>query len=259
MLSFINKRSVRFGLAIALPIVLVAARVPGDFRQTSSDIELVGAVARQQPERVELLLNAGASANAKMHPKCDIIARLKMACGVQQDRWQPVLNTACGGKSAQIVSLLLARGAKVDSPDYRGATPLMEAIEHENTVLVPILLHYSPNLAVRDKFGLAALDRAVEAGQVASVRALVAHGADPNARDHFGNRPLAELGYVGENNRLDIVRTLVENFADVDNVDAQGRSALFYADGPVALYLLARGVDIGHRHLDGNTPLIFEG
>ena len=143
--------------------------------------------------------------------------------------------------------MLLTHGAGVNSQDYEGTTPLEEAIQQQNLALLPTLFDRSPNLELRDAGGNTALLWAAACGQLTSVSALLAHGANPNARDNFGTSALAEVSLIEEDNRIQITRMLVEHFADAENVDASGQSALFNADIPVARFLIARGANITNR------------
>jgi len=70
------------------------------------------------------------------------------------------------------------------------------------------------------------LQQAVEAGDLARVRAALAAGADCNARDADGSSMLMLAAHAG---RLDLVRALIAAGADVNATDERGWGALLKA------------------------------
>jgi ankyrin repeat protein len=90
----------------------------------------------------------------------------------------------------------------------------------------------------------------------ARVRALLAAGADPDARDQDERTPLfsAVLG-----NSVGLIGLLLEAGADVNAADADGFTALHFAAQEhlpaIARLLLGRGADPNLPDGDGATPL----
>lgn len=95
-------------------------------------------------------------------------------------------------------------------------------------------------------------------GRADDLRAAIAAGADPDARDAFGQTPLM---YAVDHARLDAVRTLVREGADVDARSGAGWTALMYASRHdwegwhLAALLLEHGADPRIRNADGRTAL----
>jgi ankyrin repeat protein len=111
------------------------------------------------------------------------------------------------------------------------------------------------DLTVRDRRGNTPLLYAASFGSVEAVRALVAAGADVNARNAFDLTPL-----IGSASNLEKVRILVEHGADVNAKTKQGRTALMIAaacDGcsEVVKLLLAKGADAKVKDTGGATAL----
>lgn len=88
------------------------------------------------------------------------------------------------------------------------------------------------------------------------VRALLARGANPNARDEDGRTPLHQAVLAGN---VGLVGLLVEHGADLDARDARGFTALHFAAEEyvpeVAHILVGKGADVNARDEDGCSVL----
>ena len=101
---------------------------------------------------------------------------------------------------------------------------------------------------------------AVERGDAASIRELLARGADPDAADAFGLTPLCRAARLG---RLEVVSALLEAGARVDLPDhiptREGWTPLMNAvhknRGAIARALIAAGADVNLRTAGGMTAL----
>jgi ankyrin repeat protein len=103
-----------------------------------------------------------------------------------------------GKAAAAVANLLLDRGAAVDARNWDDVTPLHQAVRARNLVVVDVLLRRGADVNARDKNrGSTPLRRAVSAtgaggtGGTAALmvpltRLLLAHGANPDARDKRG-------------------------------------------------------------------------
>jgi len=111
------------------------------------------------------------------------------------------------------------------------------------------------DLSTRDRRGNTPLLYAASFGSVEAVRALVAAGADVNAKNGFDLTPL-----IGAATNLEKARILVAKGADVNARTKQGRTALMIAaacDGcsEVVKLLLAKGADAKVKDTGGATAL----
>lgn len=106
------------------------------------------------------------------------------------------------------------------------------------------------------------LSDAVDAGDLATVRAALQGGADCNSRNEEGATLLMQAAGAGN---LDMVRLLLESGADVNAADAQGWTALMKAVfnhqlnrgfPEVVSALIAAGADIETRIGYGIRPLM---
>jgi uncharacterized protein len=100
--------------------------------------------------------------------------------------------------------------------------------------------------------------RASAKGDLATVKKLIAEGADVNAADAGGRTPIIEAAWAGH---VDVVKFLVEKSADVTIMDNAGYTALMRASEeghlPVATYLIAKGANVNARgKVRGTTALM---
>ena len=84
--------------------------------------------------------------------------------------------------------------------------------------------------------------------------ALLVAGANPNTRDEQNNSPLCNASAAGN---LESVRALLAHGADVNSRALYDRTALHLAATcRVAAYLLDHGADVNVQDSDGDTPLM---
>lgn len=125
-----------------------------------------------------------------------------------------------------------------------------------------VLIAFSSSVAageIEDK-----LREAAKLGQVDVVRALLAQGADVNAKDTHGGSALEAAAFAGN---ADIALVLLERGAEVNSKDKYGNTALmcaaFNSKTDVVRLLLKRGADIHAKANNGDTALLmaakFEG
>lgn len=101
------------------------------------------------------------------------------------------------------------------------------------------------------------LFEAVRRGDKATVEALLAKGADVNAKGEYGYTPLHEAS----RGQKDIAGLLLAKGADVNAKDNYGKTPLSYGvtqngNTDLVKLLLAKGADINIKSRDGFTPLL---
>ncbi len=167
--------------------------------------ELIEAAARNDIKQVEALLKMGVNPNAVidqwgdnalmhavLHGNVDM-ARVLLEAGANPDlkgRGFTPLGMAALRGHGQIARLLLKSGADVDRKSSDGNTPLIAATIMHRTDVVRELLPYRPDMSIWNREGRVSLGIAVEEGFKDIVVLMLAAGADPNAMDRNGNRPL---------------------------------------------------------------------
>jgi ankyrin repeat protein len=129
---------------------------------------------------------------------------------------------------------------------YCQKTPLIRAAQNECAEVVRLLLDRGAELEARDSGGDTALFRAASSGHEEIVDILLSRGADVRTRDTYGATPLQEASSEGH---LGVVRLLVQRLRGqgLDDVDQEERTALWWAcqcgHTEVARVLLLAGAD----------------
>jgi len=137
-------------------------------------------------------------------------------------------------------------------------TPLMDKVVAGDSAAVSALIAKGADVNARNNYGWTALSHAARAGNAELVKLLLAHGADINARDKSGWTPLMRAAMKGH---VATVQVLLDHGAAVNDQEKEERwTALHWAaarghDKVVAL-LLDHGADYTLRTQDGMTPLM---
>ena len=125
--------------------------------------------------------------------------------------------------------------------------------------VIETLLEWGTNVEIRGQYNKTALIWAAEIGQAGSVRALLAHDANPNARDAFGE---TTLHYASANGYLDVVKDLVERGGDVLARNGREMQPIHLATNnergskySIVNYLVGKRVDVNSRDGTGYTAL----
>jgi uncharacterized protein len=249
-----------------------------------------------------LVLALVVSSSAYAQPDPDVEA-------VDSDGWTALMRAAQSDKIAEIRSLL-DRGANLEASHpkvYDGATPLVIALHFDQHDAAVLLLDRGASvggkhgvdaleLAARSGFddlvarllaakvkpkGTHALHLAAMFGHVSTIKKLVKAGAvvrDPDKDDH-GYTPFI---VACQNRRLDAARALLALGANVNDVDADGDTALHWAvfaerpdeihiyrdlgephdtqfrpkkDALLVKLLVGKGAKVDALDAEGNTPL----
>jgi ankyrin repeat protein len=158
-------------------------------------------------EAVRLLIEAGVDVN-----------------GAEPRRGQNALMWAASEGHADVVDLLIAKGANVDTASKSGFTPLVFASLKDSVPTVERLLKAgaNPNYALPD--GTQVLAVAASNGSASAALALLDGGADPNVKDKAGNTPLHVAAQTGA---LDLVKKLLAKGADLNARNAPTKMAGF--------------------------------
>ena len=168
--------------------LLVEAGADVNARETSREqTALMWAVTQGQHQVVQVLLEAGADIEARSKVRPRLMYDVKHTATVFDQGvimnlggFTPLLFAARHG-DVESARLLLAAGADVDNPAANGASPLVVATHSGHTAFAVLLLAEG---AEPDAIGAgyAVLHAAVLRGDLTTVEAALARGADPNIR-----------------------------------------------------------------------------
>jgi len=177
------------------------------------------------------------------------IARLLLDAGARTDaRWRgltPLLLSVVTGW-LDVASALVQRGADVEARDESGRTALHRTLIASHARVAPIallLMDHGARVDTEDAGGDTPLLAAARGGHVEAARGLIEKGADVRGRERdTGRTPLHVVALSGYG---DIAAALIAHGADVQARDGHGRTALDYAlehgNAAVAARLAAAG------------------
>ncbi|KAK2766263.1 hypothetical protein FQN54_007780 [Arachnomyces sp. PD_36] len=167
------------------------------------------------------------------------------------------------GEAYIMTPSLLKHGVDVNAKDISGNTPLFLAVYHRRSDIACTLLENGALANVSNCRGYTPLHYVVRdyTGPTTQIiKALVAKGADVNARTEDGSMPIHIAARRDRNHH--IVKLLLEYGADVNAKDREGRTALHCIVlqkipyfGHVLSELLRHGARVDEHDQDGLTPL----
>jgi ankyrin repeat protein len=143
------------------------------------------------------------------------------------------LHAAANIGDAVLVEDLIASGAEVNGRDYELKTPLHWAVGKRQPLLAQLILEFHK---------VERISPAVQLSPEESVKVLVRHGAELEAKDAYGYTPLLTAGHWRQDASA---RLLIEAGADVNTRDDTGWTPLMSGKSIRTLELLiARGADL---------------
>lgn len=200
---------------------LLAAGSLVDARDTNNQTPLsLCACYNNEPIIPQLLVNKGADVNA-----------------ADNYSWKPVF-WACFRDFDRTYDVLRSKGARLDTRDNKAKTPLHWAAQCGSVRVMRKMLDADRflDLQVRDVDGFTPILCAAWAGQVESLKLLIAHDAHKNVRDNIDWTPLFWAAYKGH---TEAVKYLLGRRVGKDFKDRKGKSAYDWADSPQVKALLS--------------------
>jgi len=175
---------------------------------------------------------------------------------------QTPLHTAALLGRAEIVELLIDKGAGVNEPDYfaNTNTALHLAADRGHDKVVRILLAKGADVKAQNNYLETPLHSAAASGSAAVVDLLIAADASLAAVNFTGDTPL----HIAANNaRVEVAGLLIDKGAKINAKNQDGWTPLHTAvnngSKDVAELLIARGADLNAKDNNGRTPLDYAG
>lgn len=217
------------GGRVAIVELLLARGADIEMRDSEGRSALIHAAASGHAEVARVLVEAGAKVGlveaALLGDGTTVKAFLSGGTDLQGDLTGSALWWAARSGQTEAVRLLLDAGANVDARVGRSVTALVQAALMGRTEVVGLLIAHGADVNAYDGRGVTALHASlvstVHGCTVGVVRALLAAGAQVNARTRFswpthtGGTALMEAALHGA---TDCMRVLIEYGADVEAV-----------------------------------------
>ena len=209
------------------------------------------------------------------------IARLLIDRGanlrtVDSNGWT-LLHVASYSGHLVVVKLLLRQGAEVDVLDAANKTAVELASDNGKAEVAKFIAEYKTDPSIRINLRSTTLDTAqvgtnqyatdeemgslhaaAEEGNVDLVKSLLERGADINDRDAYGGTPLYRAAAQGN---VEVVDLLIEQGAEVDSPNNQGWTPLHIASQPghleAARVLIDHDANVNARQQNHWTPIHF--
>ncbi|XP_061532932.1 ankyrin repeat domain-containing protein 27 isoform X2 [Phycodurus eques] len=224
-------------------------------------------IANGDEAAAERLLSEGESREDALRPchplcACDLCdlrlsgklndPRAVTACSRDQRGYTPLhVSAVCG--QAQVIDLLVSKGASVNGTDYQALTPLHLACQKGHQGVTLLLLHYKADADAQDNNGNTPLHLACTYGHEDCVKALVYYDFQTCCLDLHndkGDTPLhlaSRWGYEG------IVQVMLENGASVHALNNSAHTPAHCALNSKVLTLLRSTQEEQHRTNSGSV------
>ena len=170
---------------------------------------------------------------------------------------EPLLQYAASEGLIDIVKVIVKKTRRINVPNARGWTPIMEALFYSHYDIVEVLLNNMDNVDEIFVNGESLLHYAARKGLLNIAKAIVKKTARINERNSEGRTPFM----LAIDTRHDsIVGLLLNEIADVDRIFINGESLIHYAAREGLLYLMTILVDktsrINEPNARGWTPIM---
>ena len=157
----------------------------------------------------------------------------------------------------KMVEILIKNQTDINVKDSQGRTPLIIAAINHHHDIIKVLLDNKADTNVKDNNGVTALGHATIIGHMETFNSLVNSDSDKSSIKTKGEALIVAAGL----NRVDMAQTLLQNNADVNVKDDDGKTALMQAamKGHVDMVrlLVDNGANIREKDKEGRTALTF--
>ena len=127
----------------------------------------------------------------------------------------------------EVITVLLGRGADVNTQDNGGVSPLLYAVGAQNVGMAKMLAANGADLEAESRLNqMTPLLLAIEHHDIEAIRVLLDAGAKVNGTNRDGLTPLMAASEKGQ---ADVVQILLSRGAEVKDRDVKDRTALMLA------------------------------
>lgn len=219
-------------------------------RANSDDIQLAEAVQ-------QALVCAASEGFCEMVEELLEVSQVKID-GQDSITGETALVAAAKNGHIDIITCLLARGARVDGTNKKGVSALIAAAKEGHVAAVERLMQFSAvDLGQRDDEGKTALIYASQENHMEIINLfLVQDGVDTELVDNEG---MTALSWSCLRGHLSATTVLLDNSSNIHHTDGTGRTPLdlaaYQGSAALAQLLIDRGSTLEHVDLNGMRPL----
>ena len=197
-------------------------------------------------------------AQGDLEPVRELLAEDPGQLNARAEDGSTPLHAAAYGGHAELVELLLARGASVDATTVNGSTPLHGAAYGGHVDCARRLMDAGADPMTPNSSGYTPFHGAAAGGSVEAVKLFLDSGVDINAQKHGGATALI-IAALGDH--YELTEWLLKRGADTEIRDNYGRTPLLLVarergNVPMARLLLDNGAEIDALDRGHDTPLM---
>ncbi|MEW5248044.1 ankyrin repeat domain-containing protein [Microbulbifer sp. 2201CG32-9] len=197
--------------------------------------------------------------NAEFEKAAEYIDKHPEVVALRDGQGNTMLHLAVSSRKAELVELLLEKGADVNALDNFNKTPLQVSLRNfgKSPQLLSMLIEAGAELGYHGNILRTPLDQAVDENDLALARYLLSRGAPVDARKlPTGKTPFLR---TVEKSQLEMAQLLLEHGANLNALWSDDSNALYLAareSSPGMLkFLLDKGMDPNQTNSRGWTPL----
>jgi ankyrin repeat protein len=161
-----------------------------------------------------------------------------------------MLVIVAGQGNANLVDLLITRGADVNAQDKDGNTPLLMAALMDHVAIAEKLIGLGADVNAQDNDRNTPLHWATEQNSFAMAELFIKKGAEVNVQDKYGSTP---LHWAALNNSVAMAELLLKSGAEIDIKAKDGNTPLYYAksmqNASVEEFLIENGAEVREDEL----------
>jgi len=188
----------------------------------------------------------------------EVLRLLNKGADINTTTWEGItpLMYAVQNQDTSIVQILLLNGADTDKKPDNGIPVLINAVINNNLNIAEYLIRKGADINISDNDGNTALMYGSAYGLFVMSDMLIYYDADLNEKNNSGTDALMVASYFGD---YDIAYRLIEKGANVNSKDSRGFTAIHCAsqNGHTDLIelLINNGADINQKTLNGYSPV----